>query len=249
MPGKGSPIARRRVALTIITIAALAVSHAPAAAGAATSDAAATQLVLSSADLATIGLRPARVRASTAASRLGRALTSARELSAVAGSAGTGRGKRLEVDAFVLRSDRDASRILTAWRRAHRAGRLKLADGGAEFVAGSRERRTAEVLLRAHDRLGLVVLTLTRRAHTAGPTAVSYAQLALARLSAKLPTTAWGKLLAQVSPSGSVSETTALEAVALSYGPLPGSIRRPAGAPAFRRGCRQPRGRSATCRS
>ncbi len=203
---------RRRAATLTASIMALGLAAA----------ANANPLVLSSADLTTIGLRPVHVRTSTAVSQLGRSLASARELSAVAASAGTGRGKRLEVDAFVMRTDADASRVLTAWRRAHHAVRLRLANGGAEFVTGSRKRKTGEVLWRVHDRLGLVVLTLTRRTHTAASAAVAYAQLELSRLSTKLPTTAWGKLLAQVSPSGSVSETTALEAVALTYGPLPG---------------------------
>jgi hypothetical protein len=226
----GAIVHRSGVAVAAVLAALLALPPpVPARATAPASTAA--PLVFSDADLATLSLHPTRASPGEAIARLDHGLSSRERpsvaLTHVAASAGTGRGQRLEFDAFVLRSTSLARRVLSAWRRVHHAAHAKV-GGGAEFLSGSRRRRTAELLFRAGDRLGLVTLTLTRRASTAGQRAIAYAQLAGSHLSASQPATGWGRLVEQVRPNGSVSETTALEAVALTYGPLPG-VKPPAG--------------------
>jgi hypothetical protein len=78
------------------------------------------------------------------------------------------------------------------------------------------------VLWREGSRLGLIALTTGRAANNARAVALSYAVLAAGYLRAPLPHTAWQKVMAQVRPNGTVSKQTALEAFALSFGPLPG---------------------------
>lgn len=85
------------------------------------------------------------------------------------------------------------------------------------------------MLWRDGARLGLIVMTATRDVSGARAEAVSYAVLADSYLKTPLPRTAWGKVMAQVRSNGSVSEPTALEAFALSYGALLG-VRVPSGA-------------------
>jgi len=183
-------------------------------------------LVLSAADFSTLHLRPAAEGAGAARDQLKSGLSEGtRKLlrgATVQASAATTRGQQWRSDAFVLRSASVAERVLAAWKRHHRAGRVKLGAAGAEFEQRSRRRATVEVLWREGSRLGLITLNATRGLGTARADALDHAVAADAYLKTALPTTAWGKVLAQARPNGSVSEQTALEALALSYGPLPG---------------------------
>ena len=87
----------------------------------------------------------------------------------------------------------------------------------------------ASVLWRDGARLGLIVLRESDGVAATRSAAIQYAVLAESYLTTALPTTAWQKVMAQVQPDGAVSEQTALEAVALSYGRLPG-VHVPSGA-------------------
>jgi hypothetical protein len=96
-------------------------------------------------------------------------------------------------------------------------------------VQVSTKRALVQVLWRERARLGMIVLTATPQTSAARDVAVSYAMLAESFLVAPLPATAWDKVIDQINPNGSVSRTTALQATALAYGPLPG-VRVPSGA-------------------
>jgi len=216
----------RRIAGGLVWVVALFVLLAPCGASASPS------IVVSSADFSTLGLRsvPTSVgeaRAQLLArlpSHLGRRLD---ETVSQASAAET-RGLQVRSDAFVLGSASVAERVLGAWRTVHRGGRVAIGAGGAVSVTGSRVRVVAQLLWRDGARLGLVVLSAPRDPSSARATAISYAQLAESDLPTPLPRTAWDKVLAQIRPNGTVSEATALEAFALSYGPLPG-VRIPSG--------------------
>src|ERR1022692_2395601 len=133
----------------------------------------------------------------------------------VEASAARTRGQQWRSDAFVLRSGSAAGRVLAAWKHHRRAGRVKIGAGGVVSVHRSRGRGLVQVLWRDGARLGLIALTATRGEGGARTEALAYAQLADKYLKTALPTTAWGKVMAQVRANGSVSEQTALEAFAL----------------------------------
>jgi hypothetical protein len=185
-----------------------------------------SSLVFSAADLTTLGLHPTPASSESARAQLvaglpssvlapvGEALTEA--------SAGRTRGRRLRSAAFVLRSARSAGLVLARWGRAHHAGRVRVGAGGAAFMLRSRKRAVVEVLWRDGSRLGFVVLGATRKLGKARAAALAYAVLADSYLKTPLPTTAWEQVLAQTRPNGTLSKSTALQAFALAYGPLPG---------------------------
>ncbi len=183
-------------------------------------------LVLSASEFSTLHLHPVAGSVGAARSQLEAGLPrSVRALlrhASVEASAARTRGQQWRSDAFVLRSGSAAERVLAAWKHHDRAGRVKIGGGGVIFVHRSRRRELVQVLWRDAARLGLIALTATRAEGRARTDALAYAQLADRYLRTALPTTAWGKVTAQVRPNGSVSERTALEAFALSYGPLPG---------------------------
>lgn len=183
-------------------------------------------LVLSAADFSTLHLRPAAESTTAARAQLTDGLSaSTRKLirgSTVESSAASTRGQQWRSDAFVVRSASVAERVLAAWKRHHRADRVKLGAAGAVFEQRSREQATVEVLWREGSHLGLIVLRATRGLAGARTDALDDAVAADAYLKTPLPSSAWGKVIAEVRPNGSVSEQTALEALALSYGPLPG---------------------------
>jgi hypothetical protein len=222
------PFAKARRWAAVFPLAATLLGLTAARAAAAPSP-----LVFSAADYSTLGLHPTRASAGAARTELAAGLptrvSSPIKHASIEASGASSRRQELRFDAFVLRSASAASHLLTSWRRAHRAGRVRIAAGGAIWVRSSRRRATAEVLWRDGARLGLIVLTVTRRTSTARRTAFAYAVLAQPHLATRLPTTAWGKVLDEVRANGSVSEATALQAFALAYGPLPG-IHPPGGA-------------------
>ena len=189
---------------------------------------AASPLVFSSSDLQALGLRPAPAGAASArrqvSAGLARGVTGMVARATAEAAAGRNRHQELHADALVLRSAPAAARVLTAWRRAHRGQRFELGSGGSEAVTASRRRAIARVLWRDGSRVGLVVLTMFGHRAGAGAdqSAAAYARLAQSHLATSVPATAWAKVLAQVRPNGTVSEHTALQAVALAYGPVPG---------------------------
>jgi len=213
----------------VLTYAALALALLWTTTGTARAD---TSLVLSAGDFSTLGLHPTSENVATARAQLGTRLPAGQrrvvKSATVQASAATGHGRTWRSDAFLLGSAPAATRLLSAWRHAHRAGAVKVGARGAAFVQRSRHHQVVQVLWREGARLGLIVLTVGRGSKGAQAAAVSYAVLADSYLKTPEPSTAWGKVMAQVRPDGSVSEQTALEAFALSYGGLPG-VRVPSG--------------------
>jgi len=166
---------------------------------------ASSSLVLSRADLTTLGLHPAPVSAASARAQLVAGLSggvgSSLDGAQIEASAASAGGQRLDSYAFVPRSSAVARRILTSWRQVHRAQSVKVGAGGAVFAEQSKQRAAVQVLWRDGPRLGLIVLSATQ--DLGG-------------------TTAWGKVLAEVRPDGTVSKQTALQAFAVAFGALPG---------------------------
>jgi hypothetical protein len=189
-------------------------------------------LVLSATDFSTLHLHPAgespRAARAQLEAGLPRGTRAALDGAQVQASAASGHGRQWRSDAFLLRSARVATTTLASWRHHHHAGSVRVGAGGAAFVQRSRHQQTVQVLWRDSSRLGLIVLTTGRGSKDARATAISYAVLADGYLKTPLPRTAWGKVMAQVRPNGTVSQPTALEAFALSYGGLPG-VRVPSG--------------------
>ena len=101
-----------------------------------------------------------------------------------------------------------------AWRRADHAAQVALGRDGSEAVS----RRVALVAWREGARIGVVRLSEPRGLGV-GSTALAFARLADTQLTVTQPATAWGRVTAQISANGSVSEQTALGAFALAYGP------------------------------
>lgn len=183
--------------------------------------AASGQLVVPTSTLGALGLRGARASIREARSDLAEGLpsSSARLLgrAAIQVSGAAGRGEQLRSDAFELGSVRAASEVLAAWRRAHRASRVAVGRDGSEAVS----RRVALVAWREGARIGVIRLT-GPRGFDVGSTALAFARLADSDLRIVPSSTAWGRVVSQVSSGGGVSEGTALQAVALAYGSIPG---------------------------
>jgi hypothetical protein len=193
---------------------------------------AASSLVFSSASFSTLGLRPAAASVGSARRELGAGLPRYERLllgiAVIEASAASASDQQWRSDAFVLRSPAVAERVLTSWRIVHRAQRVAVGAGGAVFVRRSRGHAVARVLWREGPRLGLITLTSTESIRNARAAALGYTPLADSFLKTPLPTTAWGRVLDQVRPNGTVSQQTALRAFALAYGPVPG-VTRPSG--------------------
>jgi len=172
------------LALAVVSLALLAPSSASAA----------SSLVFSSADFATLGLRPAPATAASARAQLVAGLPGGLAASLhgalIQASAATTSGQRLDSSAFVLRSSSLAGRVLNGWRKAHSAAAVAIGSGGAVADVPSGAQTAVSVLWRNAARLGLIVLTTTQPASSARDSAVSYAMLAEAFLSTPLPTTA-----------------------------------------------------------
>ncbi len=184
-----------------------------------------TSLVFTGSDLSTLGLRPASAGGGSARAELGLKLAPGTLIEA---SAGSKRGQQLQFDAFVLGSAASAGRLLTSWRSDHHAGRLKFADGAAVYEHSARGRALVEVLWRDGVRLGLLGVTATRNTRGARSAAIGYLALADSDLKSTLPTTSWGKVLAQVGSDGSFSKQSALQAFAVVYAKLP-AVQAPSG--------------------
>jgi hypothetical protein len=229
-PPSGNRQGRQQSLLRLLgAVACVAVALGWPAAHAARAD---DSLVLSATDFSTLHLRPAgeSVRAARAQLDAGlpRSARATIDGAPTQASAASGHGRHWRSDAFVLGSARVATATLASWRHHHHAKSAKVGGGGAAFVQRSRHGQTVQVLWRDGSRLGLIVLGTRARPRQARAAALAYAVLADGSLKTPLPQTAWGKVMAQVRPDGSVSKQTALEAFALSYGGLPG-VRVPSG--------------------
>jgi hypothetical protein len=222
----------QRVASAVTAAGVLALAAVVLALLAPSSAFASSSLVFSSTDLTTLGLHPAPTSVAAARRQLVAGLPGgvrgSLDGALIQASAASTNGQRLGSDAFVLRSPSAAGRVLTAWRSAHHAKAVAVGAGGAVAAQASTKRALVQVLWRNGARLGLIVLNDKPQSSTARNVAVSYAMLAESFLVAPLPITAWDKVLNQINPNGSVSRTTALQAMALVYGPLPG-VRVPSG--------------------
>jgi hypothetical protein len=188
--------------------------------------AARASFVFPTAELRALGLGPSRASTGSARHQLESGLprTARAVLAGVPLEASAGReaGRTLAFDAFLLGNSADAARVLTAWRKSHRAAGVAIGSAGEVWGHASGRRAVVEVLWRYQARLGLVSVTSSGPLKSARAYAVAAAGLGQQLLRAPLPTTAWAKVLARVGPDGRVSTQTALEAFALAIGPLPG---------------------------
>ena len=143
----------------------------------------------------------------------------------VQASAARGSGRTVRSEAFVFGTQAEAASALSAWKRVHGARR-----GSFGYLAVRRHGATTVVTVawREAARIGLIVLSASGRVHDPQGVAEGYAVLADGWLRSPAATTAWGRVLAQIRPDGSVSKATAEQAFVLAYGPLPG-VRVPPG--------------------
>ena len=190
------------------------------------------QLVIPSSSLRSLGLRAAPASLVVARNDLGAGLPRqlARVVRGAQGQASAARGLvgQLRSEAFVLRSPSVARRVLAAWRRVHRGARQVAVGQQGFLVAGStRAFGRAVVAWRDGARIGIIALR-AGRAGGAGAAALRFAALGESWLTRRLPRTAWERVAGAIRPDGSVSLQTALQAIALVYGPLPG-IHAPSG--------------------
>jgi hypothetical protein len=170
--------------------------------------------------------RAARASEATARADLDAGLTRALRRAVAAAqlqtSALAGRRQHLRSDAFVFGDATIARTVLGAWAHVHHALAVSIGGGGFEFADRHGSITTAEVAWHHSARIGVVVLASSKRAQHPRALAREYAGLADGPLRTPLPTTAWGRVLAQIRPNGTVSEQTALAAFAVAYGGLPG---------------------------
>ena len=212
-------------------VVAIAFGGCLASSGAAAESA----LVPSGADLTGAGLHPVAASTSMVTSALEAGLPRSLRRAVARGPAGVAAGARgdehVSAGAFVLGSPAIAHRVLTAWRRTQDAAGLTLGRDGALQTRRLGRGRRFTLAWREGARVGLLQVGFTAPGATVQQ-AEELAPIADARLRAVLPRTAYDKVLTEVRPDGTVSEQTALQAFALSYGSLPG-VHPPAGAPAY----------------
>ena len=146
-------------------------------------------------------------------------------------SSAAGHGTYLRSDAFVFASTAGARDVLAGWRRAHHGAPVAVGTGGYVYRKRARGAISVVIAWRLRERLGVIVLTGKRGSARLAARARQYAILANTWLGAPLPKTAWGKVLDQIQPNGRWSLRGALQAFAVSYGPLPG-VKPPGGAAA-----------------
>jgi hypothetical protein len=149
------------------------------------------------------------------------------DASPVQSSAASKRGQYLRSEAFVFASEAVAMHVLAAWSHARRARAVALGQGGFLVSQVFPTQVVSVVAWRERSRVGLLAIRAGRGVGTA-QIALEFARGADSELVRPLPSTAWGQLEEQVQPNGSVSMQTALQAVVLAYGPLPG-VKVPAG--------------------
>lgn len=172
-------------------------------------------------------VRPALARADLGVGLSTRLLVDVRRAELEVSGAAS-RRLQLRSEAFVFPSAAVASRILFSWRAVHKARHAAVGHDGGLAVRRAGHAAVALVAWREHGAVGLIVVTAP--ANSAAALALQYARLEDSNLRIRPPATAWDRVLAEVRPNGSVSVQTALQAVALAYGPLPG-IHPPPGPP------------------
>jgi hypothetical protein len=133
-----------------------------------------------------------------------------------------GRGVQLRSEAFEFSAAGTARRVLAAWTRRHRARRVRVGGGGAEFSRRRASGVTATVAWRDGARVGVLVLSTSRRSSGGAAFAREYAALADGWLRRRSPATSWGRVLEAIRPNATVPTLAALQAFELAYGPLPG---------------------------
>jgi hypothetical protein len=159
----------------VAALSCVAIALAWPAAGVAHAD---DSLVLSAADFSMLHLHPMSETVAAARAQLSTRLVAGQrrivQRATAQTSAAAGHGRAWRSDAFLLGSARTATRLMSGWRHAHRAGAVKVGAGGAAFAQRSRHRQTVQVLWREGSRLGLIVLTTGRAANNARAVALSY---------------------------------------------------------------------------
>lgn len=128
-------------------------------------------------------------------------------------SAFRGRGLRVTSGALLLPDRAAAARVVRAWRATTPRPRVSGAVLLQPFPGGVR------ALVAVERAVGLVRVTGRTGARER---AVGLATVLAARLRASGAESAWDATLARVRPDGTVSKDTALEAIALALGPVPG---------------------------
>jgi von Willebrand factor type D domain len=211
---EGSKVGRRwrhGIALPLLALVGAGVAPARAAAD--------LRLVLPTGTLPGVHATAARTGTARADLAAGLPVAPARlaDLAETQTSAASGGGVRLRSDAFVFTSAATATHVLGAWRRVRHAR----ASGGVPGYLAERG-SIVSVAWRERDRIGVISLRAAKRVRNRDALAVEYAVLADSWLRTPLPATAWGRVLTQIRPDGSLSKQTALEAFALAYGSVPG---------------------------
>ena len=219
-PGSG----RTRLSL-VLCVGALAVAACAPAGAAADSG-----LVLPVASLPGLHPRAAPIavaRADLAAGLRSRPATVAAQAT-VASASATGPEVALRSDAFVFSSATDARLVLEAWQRSRSVRSVAVGDGGYLTLRRGAHSTATALAWRDGARIGLLVLSSGSSVRAPATVASEYAALADTWLRRPIPATAWGHVLSQIRPDGTVSKATALDAFAAAYGTLPGA-RPPAG--------------------
>jgi hypothetical protein len=164
------------------------------------------------------GYRAVTVSAATARADLGRLLARGADVQAVGA---VGKGQLLRSEAFTYAAARNARNVARAWKRSERARTARIGRDGSLVVRRSGKRFVAIVVWREDNKVGLLRIAGNGRPTTT-TLALQFARAADTALRNPVPTTAWDKVTAQIHPDGSVSRETALQAVAVAYGRLPG---------------------------
>jgi hypothetical protein len=192
-------------------------------------------LVPSAGDLGGAGLHPIAASTRTVSTALEAGLPRSLKQAVARGLAGVVAGARgdehLDAAAFVLGSQTIAHRVLTAWRQAHHGSAVRLGHDGTVLTTRIGRGQRFTLAWREGARVGVLYVSFTGPGATVQQ-AEELAPIADARLRAVLPRTAYDRVLAGIRPNGTVSQQTALQAFALTYGSLPG-VHPPAGTPAY----------------
>ena len=161
---------------------------------------------------------------------LGTALTRHVDRAAAASRAATAPGQRLQVTVLAFAGAGTARAVEDGWRAALVRSRKRPVSErvgtGGWLIA---DETGAWLVWRVGASLGVVEVRVAGVAY-ARHVAEIFAGLANVSMQAWAPATAFGKVLAEIAPDGSVSRQTAMQAFSLAYTPLPG-VRVPAGPP------------------
>jgi hypothetical protein len=134
--------------------------------------------------------------------------------------------RELTIGVFSFSSSARASQAL----RRLASGRRRVGSGLDGFTATHQTSRSTDVTVVFHvgSALGAVRLRSRERPARAAQIAVAYAQSLGGRLRRVLALSAWQLTLDKIGSDGSITTQLALQAFAITYGPLPG-VRRPTG--------------------